>query len=195
MSPESNTVHDFFVSQPRIETERLLLRPLETSDAESIYTYAKKPEVTKYVIFETHTSIDDSYGFLREVAKWREEASNAVWGITLRDGGKLLGTIGLHRYEADHKSVEVGYAIDVPYWNNGYTTEALAALIKTAFTATDLNRIHAHHYSPNTSSGRVMEKAGMRYEGHARERIFVKGEFRDIEIYAILRSDLGLPKI
>jgi ribosomal-protein-alanine N-acetyltransferase len=189
MSPETDSVRRLFADPPRIETERLVLRPLEMADAEGIYEYAKEPEVTKYVIFETHKSLEDTYAFLREVDQWRKEASNAVWGIRLRLDEKFVGTVGLHRYEPEHKSVEIGYATGIPYWNKGYTTEAVQALIRQVFNTTDMNRIHAHHYLPNTASGRVMEKAGMKYEGVLRQRAFIKGEFRDLVMYGILRND------
>lgn len=189
MSHETDPVRLYFADPPRIETDRLVLRPLEMSDAESIYEYGRKPEVTEFVIFDTHQSIEDTYVFLRQVDKWRQEASNAVWGITLRSNGKLIGTCGLHHYEENNKTLEIGYALDVPYWSQGYTTEAAQGLIRHTFAVTDINRIHAHHYLGNTASGRVMEKAGMQYEGILRKRVFVKGEFRDIKLYGILRSD------
>lgn len=189
MSHETDPVRLLFADPPRIETERLVLRPLEMADAESIYEYGSDPEVTKYVIFETHRSIEDTYGFLREAIQWREEGSNAVWGMTLRTNGKLIGTTGLHRYEEQHKTLEIGYALNQLFWNMGYTAEAVQAVIKEVFASTDINRIHAHHYLHNDASGRVMEKAGMRYEGTLRQRVFIKGEFRDIKMYAILRSD------
>jgi [ribosomal protein S5]-alanine N-acetyltransferase len=189
MSHETDPVRLYLANPPRIETERLVLRPLEMSDAEAVYEYARKPEVSEHVIFETHRSIEDAYTFIRQVLQWKEEGSNVVFGITLRSDNKLIGSCGLHRYEEQHKCMEIGYAIDLPYWNQGYTTEAVRGVIGQAFAATDLNRIHAHHYLPNIASGRVMEKAGMKYEGILRKRVFIKGEFRDIKMYGILRND------
>ena len=189
MSHETDPVRLYLANPPRIETERLVLRPLEISDAEAVYEYARKPEVAEHVIFEAHRSIEDAYTFIRQVLQWREEGSNVVFGITLRPANILIGSCGLHHYEEQHKCMEIGYAIDLPYWNNGYTTEAARGIIDRTFTETDLNRIHAHHYLANEASGRVMEKAGMKYEGILRKRVFIKGEFRDIKMYGILRSD------
>ena len=189
MSQETDSVRQYLSNPPRIVTERLLLRPLEMTDAEAIYEYSRKPEVSRFLIFETHRSIEDTYTFLRKALQWREEGTNLVFGITLRDSGKLIGACGLHHYEQDHKSMELGYVLDLPYWNQGFMTEAVTAVIANTFASTNLHRICAHHYPGNDASGRVMEKAGMRYEGMLRQRMFVKGEFRDTKLYAILRTD------
>src|SRR5687767_12537717 len=116
MSHETDPVRLFFTDPPRIETERLVLRPLEMTDADDIYEYAQLPEATKYLIRDTHQSIDDSREFLQKALDWRTNAASAGWGLTLRDTGKLIGTIGLHNYEAAHKCVEMGYVIHPLYW-------------------------------------------------------------------------------
>ena len=105
-----------------------------------------------------------------------------------RDDGALLGAIGL-RVEPDHARAEIGYWIGVPYWRNGYATEATRALVDYAFDALGLNRVYAFHFAGNQASGRVLEKAGMRFEGTRRAHTRKWGEFRDSLAYGILRSD------
>lgn len=140
-------------------------------------------------MWDTHRSIDDTKEFLDRALSWRERATDLGYAIVLRESGKMIGSIGLHNYEPHNKCIEMGYVIAPPYWNKGYVTEAVRGLVKEVFALTDMNRIQAHHYLANDASGRVMEKAGMKYEGILRQRVFVKGEFRDIKLYAILRSD------
>jgi ribosomal-protein-alanine N-acetyltransferase len=189
LSHETDLIRLFFADPPRIETARLLLRPLELSDAEAIYAYAKEPEVTKHLMWDRHRSIEDTYRFLQQAIGWRQQAASAGWGIVVKDSQSLIGTIGLHNYEEQNKCIEMGYVISQDYWNQGLMTEAVRAVIDKTFSTTPINRIQAHHYFANVPSGRVMEKAGMQYEGTFRKRVFIKGEFRDIKMYAILRSD------
>jgi len=117
------------------------------------------------------------------------ERANALnLALERREDGVLLGAIGL-RVEPDHARGEVGYWIGVPYWGQGFATEATRALIDYAFDRLGLNRVYAYHFTGNPASGRVMEKAGMRLEGELREHQRKWGEFRDSRLYGILRRD------
>src|SRR5260221_2271257 len=113
---------------PTIETERLILRPLTMADDEAVYAYASDPEVTKYVLFETHKSIEDSRTWMHTVMSSYENHESSVFGIDSKESNTLIGTIGYLNWSDDHKRIEIGYAISRQYWNNGYVTEALKAL-------------------------------------------------------------------
>src|SRR2546421_4791374 len=159
---------------PTIESPRLILRPLTMADDLAIYAYGSDPEVSKYVLFDTHTSIEDSRTFLRTVMEEYEQHKPSALGIELKDGGTLIGTIGYLNWSGDHKRVEIGYALSRLYWNKGFVTEATQALINHFFQHSDLIRIEARCRSENTGSSRVMEKAGMKFEGILRKQIFSK---------------------
>ncbi len=117
------------------------------------------------------------------------EAGRAVdFAITLRADGSLLGAIGLRDISVGHQA-ELGYWIGVPYWGQGYCTEAARAVIVYAFTTLDLFRVHAHHFSCNPASGQVLRKLGMKHEGCLRRHILKWGQFEDIEMYGILREE------
>lgn len=189
MSQQTDPVRLLFAESPQIETERLILRPLEMSDDEAVYAYGRDPEVTRHVIFETHKSIDDARTFLASVQESRTKGIGTNWALIDRSTNFLFGSIGLHHYDEEHKRIEVGYALAATHWNQGYGTEALSAVIDLIFRKTDINRIEANCYLPNVGSARVMEKAGMRYEGTLRERVVIKGVKQDLKMYAILRSD------
>jgi ribosomal-protein-alanine N-acetyltransferase len=123
----------------------------------------------------------------RHRAEWaRGDAVNLA--LERKDDRALLGAIGL-RVERDHARAEIGYWIGVPYWGQGYATEAARALIAYAFGELGLNRVYAYHFTGNPASGRVMEKAGMRLEGELRQHQRKGGEFRDSRLYGILRAD------
>ena len=86
-------------------------------------------------------------------------------------------------------SAEVGYSLSRAHWNHGYMSEALNAIVEFGFTKLGLNRIEAQHESDNPASGHVMANAGMKFEGTLRQRIYNKGRYADVDLYAIVRSD------
>jgi ribosomal-protein-alanine N-acetyltransferase len=175
---------------PTIETERLILRPLAMADDEAIYSYASDPQVAKYVSFDTATNIEDTRIFLRSVLEnYSKGAEPAGLGIVLKKENKLIGTIGHLNWNDDHRRIEIGYALSRPFWNNGYVTEAAIRLIDYFFSNTNIMRIEARCRLPNLASARVMEKAGMTFEGILRNHLFMKGENHDIKMYSIIRDE------
>lgn len=181
---------------PTIETRRLILRPLTMADDEAIYAYGKDPEVTKYVLFETHASIEDSRIFISSVLDSYANATEpSTLAIVIKSENLLIGTIGYLNWEKIHKRIEIGYASAREHWNKGYTTEAAQALVDHLFRTTDLVRIEARCEPENIGSWQVMEKIGMRCEGILRKHVFANGRHRDMKLYSILRDDWLLRSI
>ena len=89
----------------------------------------------------------------------------------------------------DHNSAEVGYSLARAQWNKGLMSEALEAVLEEGFMDLGLHRIEAQHEVDNPASGRVMVKCGMLYEGCVRGRLYNKGRYVDVSLYAILRDD------
>jgi [ribosomal protein S5]-alanine N-acetyltransferase len=174
---------------PTLETDRLILRRMTPSDAEAVFAYASDPEVTRYVIWETHRSIEDSRAFLDLVAGKHESGGEPDWGIVYKGDHHFVGTCGIVSWEPDHARAELGYALSRHYWGRGLMVEAVQAMIAFCFDRMNLNRIEARCIAENVASTRVMEKAGMTHEGTLRQREFIKGAYRDIEVYSILRSE------
>lgn len=183
------TPQDVFARLPVLETPRLILRPLTMRDAQDIYDYSCDPEVARHVLWDAHRSVADSRAYLRFILRQYREGMPSSYGIVLKTTGRVVGTIGFMWYQSDNQTCEVGYSLARSLWNNGLMTEALQALIDMAFDRLPLNRIEAQHDVANPSSGRVMLKCGMRYEGTLRGRIFNKGRYVDVALYAILRRD------
>ena len=94
-------------------------------------------------------------------------------------------------YSPAHHAAEIGYSFSKSYWNHGFATQALkAVIVKTFDSVPGLNRLEAQHDIRNPASGRVMEKCGMKKEGILRERLFNKNEFVSVVLYSVIRSDL-----
>lgn len=183
------TPAEYFARLPQIETSRLLLRRMTMRDAHDLYEYSQDPEVARFVLWSAHRSIWDTRAYIRYVLQQYRLGEPASWCIVDRETQKAVGTIGFMSFSPENSTVEVGYSLARSHWNRGLMTEALEAVLHEVFTILKLHRVEAQHFSANPSSGRVMEKCGMTHEGRLRQRIFNKGEFLDVEMWGMLRSD------
>jgi ribosomal-protein-alanine N-acetyltransferase len=174
---------------PILRTARLFLRPITIADASDVFAYGSDPQVTRYVTWPTHRSIDDALDYVSR--RVRDYAAGPVlhWGISLGEGKTLIGSIGIDAVNDQHFSGELGYVLARPFWRMGYMTEAVRIVIDSTFRFTPLNRIEAWCLVPNLASARVMEKSGMTFEGIRREASFFKDQFHDLRSWAILRRD------
>ena len=173
---------------PIIETERLVLRPPRMDDAGTIFnSYARDEEVTRYTEWRPHTSIAETEEFLRRTVASTEEGTSLTWAITLRGDDTLRGMIAMrpHVYKAD-----AGYVLARPFWGEGYATEALRAVVDYAFKNPRMYRVWGVCDVANVASARVMEKAGMSFEGILRRYEIhpnISPEPRDARCYARVR--------
>jgi ribosomal-protein-alanine N-acetyltransferase len=174
---------------PSLETDRLTLRKLRPADAGAIFAYASDPEVARYALFEAHRTIEDARAFLDLVASRYQSGGEPDWGIVYKGDGRFVGTCGFVNWRPEHARAEVGFVLSRAYWGQGLMPEALLAIISFGFERVGLNRIEARCIAQNTASARVMEKAGMTYEGTLRQREFIKGAYRNMKLYAILNSE------
>lgn len=177
---------------PTLETERLILRKLKISDDKDIFEYAKDPEVSRYVTWEPHKSIEDARAFINWNLERYNKGEIGEWAIELKETGRVIGSIGFVELDRINFCGTVGYALSRKYWGKGIMTEAVRRIICFAFEEMGLNRVEAVHIPENEASGRVMQKAGMMYEGLLRQRMFAKGRFWDLKQYAIIKDDVQL---
>ena len=165
-----------------LTTERLVLRRMQSADAPAIHALAGNREVALNTLSIPHPYPEGA------AEEWIERHGNDAFAITLRDSGEFLGCIGIGVVANDQRG-ELGYWIGVPYWGKGYASEAANALIGYAFESLALNKVYASHFARNPASGRVMLKLGMTYEGTLRQHHNKWGEYVDVAMYSILRSE------
>ncbi|WP_303973030.1 GNAT family N-acetyltransferase [Streptococcus merionis] len=174
-----------------LETERLILRPLQVHDAQSMFDHwASDPEVAQYVTWEAHTSLDTVTEHLshREEA-YRESLDFYDWGMVLKDSGTLIGTITFVGTSDRDQVAELGYCMGKKWWSQGLMTEAGRAVLDFGLNQVGFHRIYACHDIRNPASGKVLKKLGMTYEGTSREARVVKGERVTLAFYSILKSE------
>jgi ribosomal-protein-alanine N-acetyltransferase len=182
-------IKNIFKELPTLYTKSLILRKITLEDAQDVFEYAKDLEVTRFVTWEPHKSIDDSINFLKLVIKKYENNEPSDWGIIYKENSKLIGTCGYVSLDKANYSAEIGYALSREYWGKGLMTEVVKEVIKFGFEKMNLNRIYARCFVKNIGSQKVLEKVGMKFEGILREQVLIKGTFRDMKIYSILRKE------
>lgn len=142
-----------------VETKRLLLRPVTLDDAEDMFEYSSDEENTRYT-FLPNKDLEETKNVIARLFIGRPLGN---WGIELKERDKLIGSIDLHKLDPLLKKAAIGYVINKKYWNQGLATEALKAILQMAFESLDMNMLVALHDVENPASGRVMEKAGMKF--------------------------------
>ena len=175
-----------------IETKRLILRPFDLSDAESMFrNWAKDPDVLRFMPYELCATVEDTQKHISQWLRYFEEtaANSALFAIVLKDSSEVIGTIDFAETDKEARSAEVGYQLGKAWWGQGYATEALRALIKYCFERVKLNRLWASYDSRNPASGKVLQKAAMKYEGTLRQCKVRRGELSDSVRYAILAEE------
>lgn len=174
-----------------LETKRLILRRFELTDAEAMFkNWANDAEVTKYLTWPLHSDISVSEAVIDSWLPLYENPNHYSWAIVLKDIDEPIGSIAAVKQHEETNMVHIGYCIGRKWWRQGYTSEALAELIRFFFEDVGVNRIESRHDPRNPNSGKVMLKCGLKYEGMLQQSdINNQGGFCDAAYYAILAED------
>lgn len=175
----------------RLETDRLILRRFLYEDADAMYkNWASDNEVTKYLMWPTHTRLEISQNVTQDWVNSYSNESYYQWAIVLKDNGdEPIGCIGLVNVKEDISMVHIGYCIGRCWWHKGITSEALKGVMDYLFNVVEVNRIESRHDPRNPNSGKVMEKCGMKYEGTLRNSDWNNQGICDACYYALLKSE------
>ncbi|MCH5196160.1 MAG: GNAT family N-acetyltransferase [Oscillospiraceae bacterium] len=174
----------------RLETERLILRRFVIEDANAMYkNWASDDDVTKYLIWQTHSSIEVTKSIIEEWVSSYGDEKFYQWAIELKEIEEPIGSISVVHMNESAEMVHVGYCIGKTWWNKGITSEALRAVMDFLFDAVEVNRVESRHDPRNPNSGKVMKKCGMKYEGTLRSSDRNNQGICDASYYGILRTE------
>ncbi len=184
-----DTVANQLPDDPVYETERLRLRRPTLGDTARMVELAGDYRIAATTLLLPHPYLPEhAEGFVRAIAEGWQNKDDFTFALALKGDDHLIGVMGLGPLTPWNRA-EIGYWIGVPYWGQGYATEAARRVIQFGFETVGLNRIYAGHYAHNPASGRVMQKAGMTYEGTLRQHYLRFGQYYDGVMYGILRSE------
>lgn len=172
-----------------IETSRLILRRARQEDAEPMFrNWASDPEVTKYLTWPPHESVEVTRKVLALWLAEYEKDDYYQWMIVLKETGEPIGSL-IAGIAGRAQSAHIGYCIGKPWWHQGIMPEALLAVMGYLFDEVGFHRIESMHDPNNPNSGRVMRKCGMQYEGTHRLADRNNQGLCDAAYYGILRED------
>ncbi|AFY54560.1 acetyltransferase, ribosomal protein N-acetylase [Rivularia sp. PCC 7116] len=174
---------------PELETENLLLRQVNQSDAKAIFKHFSDKEVLRYHDLEAFTNIEQAKNIIASFYHKFHSQQMIRWGIAKKEDNVIIGTCGFHNWVQKSFQAEIGYELSQAYWRKGIMTEALTAMIKFGFKKMELNRITATVMLENIASMKLLENNGFVEEGVLREHGFWKGGFHDLKIFALLKKE------
>ena len=175
-----------FTPFPVLSTPRLVLRALRPTDLDDLYAYASDPEIDRFTPWIHYTSLDEARTNLGEFLAEYEQHGMGAWGIEHRTDQRLIGIANFSRPHPINRRAEMGYTIARAYWGHGYATEAAQALIRFGFDQMHLVRIEAVCLPEHLASARVLQKAGMQFEGVLHSYQIWRGQPRDLHMYAAI---------
>jgi len=178
-----------FSHMPTLETDRLTLRPMRVSDAEDMFRYAKRLDVTEYLLWYPHPSQSYTEKYLKYIEQRYRLGDFYDWAVVDKQSGRMIGTCGFTRFDAPNNVGEIGYVLSPEFHGKGFGTEAASRVLSFGFEVLGLHRIEVKFMEGNAASLHVAEKLGMTFEGYRRDGMLVKGSYRTIGMSAILAEE------
>ena len=174
---------------PVIETNRLLLRRITLHDAEDIFALRTNKEVRKHLDKDPPSSVEEIRNFILKIDAQINANELITWAMTKKEEGKFIGQISFHRITKEHHRAEIGYLLMHEYWRQGFTDEAVKALIDFGFSKMKLHSIEAQTNPNNEASIQLLLKNGFVQEAYFRENYFYKGKFMDTPVFSLVNKN------
>ncbi len=189
LSMKKDLIYRLFSRIPPLHTDRLLLRGMKVSDAEDMFAYAHRSDVTEYLTWYPHRDIQETRDYLTEIGRRYRTGDFYDWAIVSREDGRMIGTCGFTSFDFASDAGEIGYVLNPAYQGQGLAGEAVRAVLDFGFSELFLHRVEARFIEGNIASRRLMERMGMQFEGYAREAMRIKDRYRTVGTCAILRHE------
>jgi RimJ/RimL family protein N-acetyltransferase len=174
-----------------IETARLVIRPFVKGDLDALHDLHGRPDVARFLYWEPR-SLDRVREVLdKRITESRLQAEGDALSLAVvrRDTGVLVGELVLFWLSDKHRLGEIGYVFHPDHGGQGFATEAARVCLRLGFEGLGLHRVVGRLDARNIRSARVLERLGMRREAHFVQNEFVKGEWVDEAVYAMLESE------
>lgn len=175
----------------KLETKRLILRPICLDDKHAIFEYRCDKVTNKYQGWIPE-DIEDVETFIGKVAKQINEPDTWFQFVIIeKQTQKIIGDLGIHFFDDENKQVEIGCTLNKDLQNKGYATESLKRVIDYLFNDLHKHRIITSIDPDNKNSIRLVERLGFRKEAHFVESLFINGKWVDDLVYALIEKDWG----
>lgn len=181
-----------FSDLPVLETERLILKKIEPSNANDMYAYASLDQVTRYLLWTPHLNIEETKGYIEYLQKQYRKGNYADWGLNCKADGTFIGTCGFSNMDFTNNKGELGYVLSPSYQGKGYMKEAVGEILKLSFNELGLERIELRIMEGNTASLKFAKSMGFKLEGITRKSLYLRGEYKTLHHYSLLKEEFKL---
>jgi RimJ/RimL family protein N-acetyltransferase len=183
-----------------LETERLVLRTFTPDDVDDSFAYQSREDVTRYLLFDalTRDEVAERIANRRAAVSLENDGDWLILAIELKNGrdaaSPVIGDITVRLKSAADGTAEIGWVTHPDFHRRGYTAEAARAVLDLLFHEVRLHRVYAELDPRNAASIALCSALGMREEAHFVEDVFVKGEWADTGVYALLAREWPAPR-
>lgn len=146
----------------KVSTKRLILRPIQGSDAEAIFAYASDSEISRYMAFARHQDLNDSYAFIDYAKEAWQKGIEYAYALIIKEDKRFIGTAG---FKIEEKNAFIGYIIHKDYWHQGFTSEAMAAIVDIIKKEPFFAAITSCAHPENIASVKILENLGLQAQG------------------------------
>ena len=174
----------------RLEGDRIILRPLEEGDSETLYENVKEYEMARWMINVPHPYPENgAIEFIKTTQEKMNEGLAYELAIESKETSEVIGVMSLLKVDNKHRNAELGYWVAKEHRSEGIATEAASIILAFGFEVLNLERIYSKCFVDNKPSEKVFEKIGMQYEGTFRHEVLKEDRFIDTKYYSILRQE------
>jgi len=175
---------------PELNTSRLILRCPSLKDASDYHRILSSPDVSRFSDIPHNPTKKRSERFVSWMSKLYTRGTGVGWIVQLRHAGNTIGSVRINRIEKKASCGVIGYELHPDFWNTGYTTEALSAVVEHGHDVLGLNRLEAWTTVGNEASEKVLLKNGFQFEGTQRSKAKFRDRYWDIHLYGRLAEDI-----
>jgi len=171
---------------PVLSTERLTLREIQKADAEDIFFLRSDKQVLRFLDRKPVATVQEALQWIQMIYDYTKKNEAVTWGITLKGGPKLIGTITFWNIQKEHYRAEIGYVLHPAQQGKGLMQEAMTIVLAYGFKNLKLHSIEANVNPQNLASITLLEKNLFFREAYHRENYYYNGQFLDSAIYSLI---------
>lgn len=172
-----------------LRTPRLVIRRFRAEDAEALAGYRTDPDVARYQTWDTPYPLDRARRLLERLAELDPDTPGQWYNLAITLGDEVIGDVAVHSDVDDPRNARIGFSLARHAQGQGYATEAVSAVLEYLFTTRGKHRVSACCDARNTASAALLERVGMTREGRLRQATWVKGEWTDDVLHAVLADE------
>lgn len=170
---------------------RVVVRRFHPDDVPKFVAYRSCEQIARYQSWDAPYPLEEGERFIREIARQHPDTPGDwfQFAVALRSTGQLIGDCAAMPHADDPRQCDIGFTLSTEHQGHGYATEAVRLLLYYLFTNRGKHRITAYCDPRNGASVALLDRLGMRREGHLRESTWAKGEWTDDLVYALLTDE------